>query len=97
MKVIKQKVLEDFWKKHAEVRSQCERWLTEVEDAVWKNWHELKERYRDASIIGDDLVVFNLKGKKYRLTAKIIFKRNLVLIEKMETHTEYSKRIKKES
>lgn len=91
MRVIGKLILEEFCLKHAEVRSQIDAWFSEVEEANWRNPGELKERYPSASMLGGNRVVFNIKGKKYRVLVRISFKNNIVRIEKAGTHKEYSK------
>lgn len=43
------------------------------------NSNETKAEYPAASIIGDNRIVFNIKGNRYRLIAKINFDYKMVL------------------
>lgn len=91
MKVIGEKILDDFGKKHSEVRSQIMAWVYEAEEAEWQTPNDIKTRYPHASFLADNRVVFNLKGNKYRLDTKITYKNKIVLIKRIGTHAEYSK------
>ena len=90
MKVVGRKKLEAFSRRHADVRSQIQAWLCEVEEAQWQTPHDVKARYTTASFLGDNRVVFNLKGNKYRLDVKLSYKNQVVLIKRIGTHAEYS-------
>lgn len=91
MKVVGKGVLDEFGQKHADVTSQINSWLCEVEDAQWKSPADLKRRYPHASILSDNRVIFNLKGNNYRLETKINYAMGIVLVKRMGTHAEYSK------
>ena len=91
MKVLGKELLVKFGKKHASVRSQLSSWLYEVEGAEWRTSNDIKARYSHASFLSDNRVVFNLKGKKYRLDTKVSYKSKVVLIKRIGTHAEYSK------
>ena len=49
----------------------------------------VKERYRSASIVGDNRVVFNIKGNDYRLVVKINYPYRTVYVRFVGTHAEY--------
>jgi mRNA interferase HigB len=51
----------------------------------------LKNQYRNVSIIENNRAVFNIKGNRYRLVVAIDYKRQLVFIKFISTHTEYDK------
>ncbi len=90
MKVVGLKILKDFADRHAEVRAQIEAWFWEAEEAEWKTPQGLKRRYPNASILSGDRVVFDLKGKKYRLLTKISYEQQIVFVVRIGTHAEYS-------
>ena len=45
--------------------------------------------YGSASLVGDNRVVFNIKGNNYRLVVKIIYPRRVIYIRFVGTHAEY--------
>lgn len=91
MKIIGRDKLADFKEKHPEACSQIDSWETEVEDADWSLPQDVKQRYGSASFIGDNQVVFNIKGNKFRLLTQINYKNKIVLVLKAGTHQEYMK------
>ncbi|MHC4178837.1 MAG: type II toxin-antitoxin system HigB family toxin [Planctomycetota bacterium] len=89
MRVVGKKILEDFKRRHADARSHVDAWISEVEEAEWESSHDIKARYASASFLADNRVVFNLKGKSYRLDVKINYVTAVVLIKRIGTHAEY--------
>lgn len=91
MKIVGLKILEEFVNRHADVVSQLKAWIYEVEEAQWQTPNDIKVRYVHASFLADNRVVFNLKGNKYRLDVKVSYKSQVVLVNRIGTHAEYSK------
>ena len=83
------KLLDDFTQKHTDAKSRIGAWKAEIEEAKWNTPHDLKSRYPKASLIRDQLVVFNICGNRYRLLTQINYKNRIVLVKKVGTHKEY--------
>lgn len=83
--------LHAFCRQHADVDQQVKVWVAEARQAQWRKPTDIKERYPSASLLGGDRVVFNLKGNKYRLLAKLGYKTGIVRVQKIGTHAEYDK------
>ncbi len=47
--------------------------------------------YGNGSLVGDDRVVFNMMGNKYRLVVRIVFEFKAVQVKWFGTHKEYDK------
>lgn len=90
MKVVGRKELEQFSRKHADVRGHIDAWLAEIEEAQWQTPNDIKRRYAHASFLGQNRVIFNLKGNNYRLDVKVSFKNQIIVIVRIGTHQEYS-------
>lgn len=91
MKLLGKKLLYEFKKKHADARSQIESWEAEVEEAQWLTPHELKARYPKASMPGNQQVIFDICGNRYRLWVQVTYKSGIVLVRNIGTHKEYDK------
>ena len=48
-------------------------------------------QYRSASVVGDNKVVFNICGNKYRLIVKINYEAGIVFVKFIGTHKAYDK------
>ena len=91
MKVVGIGKLDDFARRHSDVKSQLAAWLSEAKAAKWETPHDIKQSYAHASFLANNLVIFNIKGNRYRLVVKISYQNQIILIYKIGTHSEYSK------
>ena len=91
MRVIAKSALKLFWQKHAEAKLPLQNWYKLVSEADWENPAALKLDLKNASLVGDNRVVFNIKGNVYRLVTYIDYKFKLVFILWVGTHREYDK------
>ncbi|MCF8254969.1 MAG: type II toxin-antitoxin system HigB family toxin [Bacteroidia bacterium] len=89
MRVIAKKTLREFWEKHNDCEQQLKAWYEEALSAVWKTPIDIKRDYPIASILGDNRVVFNIKGNNYRLIVKINYRFGMVWIRFIGTHADY--------
>ncbi len=93
MRIISKKTLKDFYVNpiYSDSKSALEAWHKEVLKLDWNNPNDIKEMYRSASIIGDEKVVFNIAGNKYRLIVTINYYAKIVFIKFIGTHKQYDK------
>ena len=91
MRIIAKKILREFWIKHNDCEQQLKAWYQETSNTAWKNTNQIKLEYPTASIIGDNRVVFNIKGNSYRLIVKINFEYQIIWIRFIGIHAEYDK------
>ena len=92
MRILGLLLLDDFKKSHADARGPLDAWRREVEEAEWQSPQDIKQRYRSADFLGDNRVIFNIKGNNYRLVVKVRYQNGLVVVEWVGTHAEYSKK-----
>lgn len=91
MRVIAKKTLRDFWERHPDTEESLLSWYREVEHEDWDTPAKVKQRYPSASIIGDNRVVFNIKGNRYRLVVKVNYPARIVRIRFVGTHADYDR------
>lgn len=60
----------------------------------WEGLQDIKDSYVAASFLPDNLVIFNVKGNRYRLEVQIAYRTGVVVIRWIGTHAEYTKRMK---
>lgn len=59
--------------------------------AEYGSFQALKTDYGNASLVGDDRVVFNIMGNHYRLVVRLSFEYKAVQMKWFGTHAEYDK------
>ena len=64
-------------------------WYNFCSKAEWNTPHKLKADLRNASILKNNRVVFNLCGNKYRIVVHMDYIRHGMLIRFVGTHKEY--------
>jgi len=73
------------------VKAALEAWFHEARQAEWRKPTDVKGSYANATIVGADRVVFNIKGNDYRLMTAIDYRRCIVFIKWLGSHQEYDK------
>jgi mRNA interferase HigB len=93
MRIIARKTLREFWEQPAYVDSEqpLKAWFREATKADWKTPAEIKTDFRTASIVGNDRVVFNIAGNKYRLVVRVNFPYGVIYIRFIGTHGQYDR------
>jgi mRNA interferase HigB len=92
MRLVGKQQLDDFARRHAEIRPPLDAWILEVEEADWDGPVDIKARFPSASFLSENRVIFNIKGNKYRLATKVSYEVKVVLVKWVGTHAEYSKK-----
>jgi len=62
----------------ADARDPLRSWYEEVLKAKWRTRQDIKDQYASASICGNNRVVFNAGGNKYRLVAEAQYQAGIV-------------------
>jgi mRNA interferase HigB len=91
MRIIARRTLRNFWEQHADSRQPLQAWYHDVKRADWKTPDDIKSEYRNASFVGKNRVVFNIKGNRYRLVVAVKYQHGIVYIRFVGLHKEYDK------
>jgi len=91
LRIIAKRTLREYWELNPDCEQHLKTWYETAKKSNWSNRNEIKKTYRNASIIGNDRVVFNIKGNHYRLIVKFNFERGWAFIRFIGTHKEYDK------
>jgi mRNA interferase HigB len=89
MRVISVKTLREFWQRHPAAEQPLRAWFHDVKGAKWRTPADIKAMYRNASIVGNNRVVFNIKGNSYRLVVAVNYPHQILYIRFIGTHQEY--------
>jgi mRNA interferase HigB len=93
MRVIAFRTLREFFEKpeFADSETFLRAWYHDVKVAEWESSNDLKEQYKNASIVGEGRIVFNIKGNSYRLVVAIDYEFQVIFIRFIGTHSQYDK------
>lgn len=89
MRIIAIKTLKNYWDEFPQAKQALLAWYEETELAIWGNPNELKLQFRNASIISDKRVIFNIHGNTYRLVVDIEYRLKIVFVVWFGTHAQY--------
>ena len=91
MRVIAVQTLKEHCRSFPKAKQALLSWYEEVEAADWNNPNELKELYRNASVVTSKRIVFNIGGNSDRLIVDVEFLLKIVFVVWFGTHNEYDK------
>lgn len=91
MNVIAKKPINQYIKQYPEAKTGLLVWYQAVTKLRWGNPHDVKLNFGNASIVGDNTVVFNIKGNEYRLVVKVHYNFQRIFVRWFGTHKEYDK------
>ena len=91
MRIIAKPALRTFWERYPDAKEPLLAWYREVEQEDWDSPAKVKDKYRSASIVGNNRVVFNIKGNVYRLVVRVNYPHRIVYIRFVGTHAEYDR------
>lgn len=83
-------MLREFWERHPDSMVALQTWFHDVKQASWKTPEDIKAIYRNVSFVGNNRVVFNIKGNHYRLVVVVVYQFGVVYIRFVGTHEEYN-------
>ncbi|MCP9751030.1 type II toxin-antitoxin system HigB family toxin [Ferruginibacter sp. HRS2-29] len=89
--IITRQTLLEYCRKYPLAATALQEWYHELVNCDFKNFHELKRVYGNASQVADDRVVFNIMGNNYRLVVRIVFDFKAIQVKWFGTHAEYDK------
>jgi len=91
MHIISRKTLKLFYEQpdYRDAKGPLESWYYEVYHEEWQQPSDVKEKYRSASFLKGNRIVFNISGNKYRLVVKVNYSLKIVFIRFVGTHEDY--------
>lgn len=89
MRIIALRTIRKFWERHPEAEQALRAWYHDARRAAWGSPADIKRTYANASIIGRNRVVFNIKGNRYRLVVAINYGYQICYVRFVRTHEAY--------
>lgn len=91
MRVIAKSSLVKFWNQpgRSDAKNPLQSWHDEVQKASWQTPQNIKDQYSSASICGNNRVVFNIAGNKYRLIVEMQYQAGIAWVKFIGTQAQY--------
>ena len=91
VRILARRTIREFWETpaHADSKRPLENWFAIAKSADWASPHDIKRLFGDASIIGNNRVVFNIAGNKHCLVLHFDYRRRTGFIRFIGTHAQY--------
>ena len=91
MRIISKRPLREYWSQHPESEQTLLAWYQELRQADWSSPADVRVRFPNASILGNDRVVFRIRGGNYRIVVRIFYPTGLVYVRFVGNHREYDR------
>lgn len=92
MRIIAIKKLKEFWSSgYSDSEQPLKIWYQIFKQTNFYTPDEVKKLFASASFVGNNRVVFNISGNKYRLVAHIRYDIQILFIRFIGTHAQYDK------
>ena len=85
------RTLREFWDRHPGAEQPLRAWFDDVRRTDWRSPADVKRAYANASIVGENRVVFNIGGNKYRLIVAVNYPYRMCYIRFVGTHKAYDR------
>jgi mRNA interferase HigB len=91
MKVLVKRTIHYYINKYPLAEKSLLLWEAEFSKFTFQNFNEVKDVFRNASIVSNGRAVFNIKGNDYRLVVSVNFRQQACYVIWFGTHNEYEK------
>jgi mRNA interferase HigB len=92
-RIISWRAIREFLEAHPEDQSAPDafaKWYDLVCNNRFANFNEVRRTFPSADLVSD-LVVFNIRGNRYRLVTRFVYQKGRVYIRRVLTHTDYDR------
>src|SRR5258708_37913946 len=92
MQVIARRTLREFGRRSRHAAGPIRAWVAVAAKARWANPAAIKRQFGSTvDFVGDNRVIFDLGGNKYRLVVHVSFSFGRLLVKFIGTHAEYDR------
>jgi mRNA interferase HigB len=92
MQIVAHRTLRLFWEKVPSAETPLRVWYAFASKAEWAGPADIKRQFgASVDFIGDNRVIFDLGGNKYRLILHVAYAYKRALVKFIGTHAEYDK------
>jgi mRNA interferase HigB len=92
MQVIARRTLKEFWERHPQAERPIRAWFAAVSRARWRGPVDVKREFgATVDFVGDNRVIFDIGGNKFRLIVRVSYTFGRVLVKFVGTHAQYDR------
>lgn len=91
MRIIAKRTLRAYWEKERRAEQPLRSWHAIAAAADWASPADVKAVYANASVVGNDRIVFNIAGNRYRLIVRFDFRHRIGFVRFVGTHADYDR------
>ena len=91
VRIVAVSALRNFWERHPDSEQPLKAWHDEARHAAWATPQDIRNHYANASFVGNNRVVFNIKGNDYRLIVAVAYRFQAIYIKFIGTHADYDR------
>lgn len=91
MHVLALSTLKAFWADHSRAEDDLRAWNTIVEKAEWQSPADVLTIYRDADVVSDNRIIFNIRHNEFRLVVHFKYRAQLAMVCFVGTHRQYDR------
>ena len=89
MQIIARGPLKLFWEAYPQAETPLRTWYALVSAAAWEGPADIRASFGSADFVGDNRVIFDIGGNKFRLVVRVSYAYRRVLVKFIGTHAEY--------
>lgn len=91
MHIVSLKALRLFWEIHPDAEQPLRAWYAIARRAQWRTPGDVRAAYGSAGFVGNNRIVFNIKGNDYRLIVLTEYSKGRLFIRFVGTHADYDR------
>lgn len=92
MQIIARLTLKQFWDQHPSAETPLRTWYAIVHRTTWSGPADVKQQFGSAvDFVGDNRLIFDIGGNKYRLIVHVAYRYKRVLIKFVGAHRDYDR------
>jgi mRNA interferase HigB len=92
VQIVAKRTLKLFWDRHHRAEMPLRAWYAIVSQSAWSGPADVKAELGAAvDFVGDNRLIFDITGNKYRLIVPVAYAYKRVLVKFVGTHAEYDR------
>jgi mRNA interferase HigB len=73
MQIVARRTLKAFWERYPHAETPLLTWYAAVSKAEWRDLADIRAMYNTGDFVGDNRVIFDIGGNKFRLIVHVSY------------------------